>query len=254
MNSDSNRKNMEERGGQGSGMSASAAKETSGAANMTKRDGTLKYERLFSFKENGNVRGCSYSAGVAKDKCEEKVDSPAKTELATNIGANPTVCNGKSKGGVHHATDKWFTTDRDTAKKTEEKDSFRYDRLFNFSTRKQDPEKTDKRTKTSKTEEKEFFRYDRLFNFSKRSENASENTDNRATTNKTEEKDFFRYDRLFSFSRKKQNVTDNTDEPSISSDDSYQYESEPEGEGLDDDHYTTFHKFRGGKLLILIFF
>jgi hypothetical protein len=354
MNGDSGGSNVEEGGAQKSGMSLSTAKEASGTANTTRKDSSLGYNELFSFKEKGHVSGYSDTASSAKDAQKEGVHPPAETELATDTGATsryteddffqidsilsgkrkctvqdtsdlgesndvnndvnndvktkqrnenvsspkdkePTFChsktadsfrydrlftfskkinsvhsggvdvnddldsnssvhNGTKKGAGYHPTDKQSATTRGTVKETEEKGSFRYDRLFNFSTRKQNaPEMTDNGARTNKTREEDFFRYDRLFNFSRRKQNAPENTDNRARTNKAEEKDFFRYDRLFSFSAGKQNFTDNTDEASISSDDSYQYELELESERLDDD-YAPFHEFYGGTLFILIGF
>lgn len=160
----------------------------------SKTANSFRYDRLFTFSKKVNKIP---SGGV---------------DVNEELDTNPTVRKGKKKGAAYHPTDKQFTTNRDTVKKTEEKDFFRYDRLFNFSTRKQ---------------------------------NAPENTDNKQTINKTEEKDFFRYDRLFNFSTGKQNVTGNTDDASISSDDLYQDESGLESENLDDD-YTAFHEFNGG--------
>ncbi|GFG33034.1 hypothetical protein Cfor_00047 [Coptotermes formosanus] len=227
MNGDSGGSNVEEGGAQKSGMSLSTAKEASGTANTTRKDSSLGYNELFSFKEKGHVSGYSDTASSAKDAQKEGVHPPAETELATDTGATSTVKETEEKGSFRYDRLFNFSTRKQNApemtdngartNKTREEDFFRYDRLFNFSTRKQNaPEKTDNGARTNKTREEDFFRYDRLFNFSRRKQNAPENTDNRARTNKAEEKDFFRYDRLFSFSAGKQNFTDNTDEASIS--------------------------------------
>jgi hypothetical protein len=224
---------------------------------------SFRDERLFTFSRKTDK---VHSGGV---------------DLSAEMDANPAVHNSKKKGAVYHPTDKEFTTNRDTAKETKERDFFKYDRLFNFRTRKQNapadtdnqpgtnktkekdffkydklfsfntqkqnaPANADKPT-TSKTEEKDFFRYDKLFNFSTQKQNAPENAANKATTDKAEEKDYFRYDRLFNFSTGKQNAPDSTDDTSISSDDSYQYEMEDESETQDD-------MFLGGMLFILISF
>jgi hypothetical protein len=169
------------------------------------------------------------------------------------MDANPAVHNSKKKGAVYHPTDRQFTTTRDTAKETKERDFFRHDRLFNFGTRKQNATAdTDNQAGTNRTKEKDFFRYDKLFNFSTQKQNAPENED-KSTTSKAEEKDFFRYDRLFNSSTGKQNAPDSADDTSVSSDDSYQYELVDERETLaddddDDDDYTAFNMFYGGML------
>ena len=243
MNVNSGGNNMKEAGDQESKMSSCAAGEASGTANRTRKDGLSKYKKLFDFIEKGHVSGCTDSESAANDK---------QKDLNDEMNANPAVHNSKKKGAVYHPTDKQFTTNRETAKETKERDFFRYDRLFNFRTRKQNaPADTDNQAGTNKTKEKDFFRYDKLFNFSTQRQNAPENADNKATTNKTEEKDFFRYDRLFNFSTREQNAPDGTDDASISSDDSYQFELEDESETLDDDDYTAFHMFHGGMLFIL---
>ena len=343
-NVDSGGNNMKEAGDQESGMSSSAAGEASSTANRTRKDATLKYEKLFGFKEKGHVSGYTDSGSAANDKQKERAHPPAETELLTNtdarircteddsqfgtwkhagrntsklgessdvnndvktkqgkanmsspehkeptschrktadsfrderlftfsgkrnkvhsggvdlndeMDANPAVHNSKKKGAVYHPTDKRFATNRDTAKETKERDFFRYDRLFNFSTQKQNaPENAGNKATTSKTEEKDFFRHDRLFNFSTQKQNDPENAGNKTTTNKTEDKDFFRYDRLFSFSTGKQNAPDNTDDTSISSDDSYECELVDESETVNDD-YAAFPGFYGGMLFILISF
>jgi hypothetical protein len=224
-------------------MSSCAAGEASGTANRTRKDGLSKCKKLFDFIEKGHVSGCTDSESAANDK---------QKDLNDEMNANPAVHNSKKKGAVYHPTDKQFTTNRETAKETKERDFFRYDRLFNFRTRKQNaPAETDNQATTNKTKEKDFFRYDKLFNFSTQRQNAPENADNKSTTNKAEEKDFFRYDRLFNFSTREQNAPDGTDDASISSDDSYQFELEDESETLDDDDYTAFHMFHGGMLFIL---
>ena len=378
MNVDSDGNNRKEAGDQES-RSFHEAREASSTANRTMKDATLKYDKLFSFKEKGHVSGYSDSASAANDKQTEMVHPSAETELPTNTGArikcteddfvlidrlffgkgkhtdqntsklgessgvnndvtakqkkanvpspehkeptschrktadsfrydrlftfsrkinrvhsegvdvndemdaNTTVHNNKKKGGVYHPTDKQFTTNRNTAEETKDRDFFRYDRLFNFSTRKQNamastnsqartnktkekdcfrydklfnfstqkqnvPGNADNKATTNETEDKNFFRYDKLFNFSTQKQNVPENADNKATTNKTEEKDFFRYDKLFNFSTGKQNVTDSTDDTSISSDDSCQYDLEAESD------YATSHEFCGGTLFFLVSF
>jgi hypothetical protein len=345
MNVDSGGNNMKEAGGQESGMSSCAAGEASSSANRTKKDTTLKYEKLFGFKGKGHVNGYTDSGNAANNKQKERAHTPSEAELPTNtdarirfreddfslidsllfgtgehtdrntsklgessgennyvktkqgkanmsspehkeptschrksadftfsrktdrvhsggvdlndeMDANPAVHNSKKKGAVYHPTDKQFTTNRDTAKETKERNFFRYDKLFNFRTRKQNASAdTDNQAGTSKTKEKEFFRYDKLFDFSTQKQNAPENAD-KATTSKTEEKNFFRYDRLFNFSTGKENAPDSTDDTSISSDDSYQCELEDEtldGDDDDDDD-TAFHMFNGGMLFILISF
>ena len=132
--------------------------------------------------------------------------------LNDELDANPAVHNSKKKGAVYHPTDEQFTTTRDTAKETKEKDFFRHDRLFNFRTRKQNATAdTDNQAGTSRTKEKDFFRYDKLFNFSTQKQNAPENADNKATTDKTEGKDFFRYDKLFNFRTQKENAPESAD-------------------------------------------
>jgi hypothetical protein len=384
INVDSGGNSMKEADDQESRMSFSAVGEASSTASRTREGANMKYDKLFSFKENGHVSGYTDSAGAANNKQKERVHPPSEKELLSDIGARfrctedeffwlnvtlsgtgkntdqntsklgessdvnnnvktkpgkanvprpehkePTSCqrktadafrydklftfsrkinkvhsggvevnderdadatahNSKSTGPVHHPTDKQFTTNRDTAKETKERDFFKYDRLFNFSTGKQNAAaNTDNQAGTHTTKEKDFFMYDKLFRFSTRKENASENADNKATSNKTEEKDSFmydklpsfntqkenasenadnkatanktkekdsfRYDRLFNFSTGKQNATDSTDDTSISSDDSYQYEAEAESETLDDD-YGAFHNLYGGMLFILISF
>ena len=271
--------NMKEAGEQESRVSSCAAGEASSTGNRTRNDATFKYDKLFCFKEKSHVSGHTDSESAANDK---------QKDLKNEMDTNPAVHNSKKKGAVYHPTDKQFTTDRDTAKETKEREFFKYDRLFNFRTRNQNapadtgdqagtnktkekdffrydklfsfstqrqnaPENADNKSKTNKTEEKNF-RYDKLFNFSTERQNAPENADNKSKTNKAEEKDFFRYDRLFNFSSRKQNAPDNTDESSISSDDSYQFDLKDESETMDDDDDTAFHMFCGGMLFILISF
>jgi len=191
MNVNSGGNNMKEAGEQESRVSSCEAGEASSTANRTRKDATLKYEKMFGFKEKSHV-------SAANDK---------QKDLNNEMDANFAVHNSKKKGAVYHPTDKQFTTDRDTAKETKERDFFRYDRLFNFRTGKQyAPADTGNQAETNKTKEKDFFRYDKLFSFSTQRQNAPENADNKSTTDKAEEKDFFRYDRLFNFSTQRQNA------------------------------------------------
>ena len=236
--------NMKEAGERESRVSSCAAGEASSTANRTGKDATFKYERLFGFKEKSHYSGYTDSESAANDK---------EKDLNNEMNVNLEVQNSKKKGAVYHPTDKQFTTNRDKAKETKENDFFRYDRLFNFRTRKQNASAdTGNQVGTNKTKEKDSFRYDKLFNFNTQSQDAPENADNKSTTNKAEEKDSFRYDRVFNFNTQKQNAPDGTDDASISSDDSYQFDLQDDGETLDDD--TAFHMFFGGMLFILISF
>ena len=228
MNVDSGGNNVKEAGDQESRMSSSAAGEASGTANRMRKDATLKCENNYvktkqkkanmSGPENKEPTSCHRkTADSFRDErvftCSGKTDKvhSGGVDLNDEMDANPAVHNSKKKGAVYHPTDKQFTTNRETAKETKERDFFRYDRLFNFRTRKQNATAdTDNRAGTNKTKDKDFFRYDKLFNFSTQKQNAPENAD-KAATNRTEEKDFFRYDKLFNFSTQKKNVPENVD-------------------------------------------
>ena len=303
MNVDSDGNHMKEAGDQESGMSSCAAGEASSSANRTRKDATLKYEKLFGLKEKGHVNGYTDSGSAANNKQKERAHPPSEAEQPTNtdarircredeffligtgehtdrktrklressgvnndvktkqgkanmsspehkeatschrktadsfrderlftfsrktnkvhsggadlndkMDANPVIHNSKKKGPVSHPTDKRFTTNRDTGKETKEREFFRYDRLFNFRTRKQNASAdADNEAGTNKTKEKDFFRYDKLFDFSTQKQNVPENADNKSTKNKAEEKDFFRYDKLFDFNTQKQNAPENAD-------------------------------------------
>jgi hypothetical protein len=225
MNVDSGGNNVKEARDQERRMSSSAAGEASGTANRTRKGATLKCENNdmktkqkkanLSSPEHKEPTSCHRkTADSFRDErlftCSGKTDKvhSGGVDLNDEMDANPAVHNSKKKGAVYHPTDKQFTTNRDTAKGTKEKDFFRYDRLFNFRTRKQNatPD-TDNQAGTNKTKDKDFFKYDKLFSFSTQKQNAPENAD-KAATNWTEEKDFFRYDKLFDFSTKKQNAPD----------------------------------------------
>ena len=198
--------NMKEAGEQESRVSSCAAGEASSTGNRTRNDATFKYDKLFCFKEKSHVSGHTDSESAANDK---------QKDLKNEMDTNPAVHNSKKKGAVYHPTDKQFTTDRDTAKETKEREFFKYDRLFNFRTRNQNaPADTGDQAGTNKTKEKDFFRYDKLFSFSTQRQNAPENADNKDTTDKTEERDFFRYDKLFNFSTQRQNAPENADNKS----------------------------------------
>jgi hypothetical protein len=165
----------------------------------SKTEDSFRYDKLFTF--SGEINKV-HSGGV---------------EVNDERDADAAAHNSKKTGPVHHPTDKQFTTNRETAKETKERDFFRYDKLFNFSTHKQNaPENADNKTTINKTKERDFFKYDKLFNFSTQKQNAPENADNKATKNKTKERDFFKYDKHFNFTTQKQNASENADNKATS--------------------------------------
>jgi hypothetical protein len=250
------------------------AAEGSGNVNMTQKDPTFRYDKLFSFSADEK------SGGGSTEKNEQK-------EME------------------HISAEKELPTDKDaTSRKTAENCFFRYDRLFTFSNKERTaqtdsdvdancegecikikterkegnmPSSKEKESTSCHSKTADSFRYDRLFKFSKKKENVQDsgpdgnaefnaNTkvgnserkgsvhnpkDNQFTTktSETEENCFFRYDKLFSFSTKKQNVPENTDKMHFvgsSSDDSCGYASETEDKGPDDD--IGFSRFYRGVL------
>jgi hypothetical protein len=253
------------------------AAEGSGDVNMTQKDPTFRYDKLFSFSADEKSGGGS----SAKNEQNEMEHISAEKELPT---------------------------DKDvTSRKTAKNCSFRYDRLFT-SSNKERTAQTDsemdancegecieikdgkKKGNKPSSEEREStsyhsktadsFRYDRLFKFSEKKENVEDSgpdgnaefnantkvgnserkgsmhnpkdkqfTTKTGTTSKTEENSFFRYDKLFNFSTRKQNVPEGTDKVhfvSSSSDDSCGYDSETENEGSYED--IGFSRFYGGVL------
>jgi hypothetical protein len=93
---------------------------------------SFRYDRLFNFSKKSTT---------VKNWNPEENDE---------VSGNSKIGDAKKKETVHQCKDKEFTTNRDKTRKAGEKDFFRYDRLFNFSARKQNfPDCTEKGYTTS---------------------------------------------------------------------------------------------------------
>lgn len=229
----------------------------------TRKDATFRYDKLLNFRRkscvNVNPESDILNTSTGKNKQKEKMSVPADKELTTNTDETTKTTDSyffrydrlftfrTKKHTDHNDSDVGANggvdcTDAETKQKkrnvlpSKEKESasphnktsdfFRYDRLFNFSKKKDkvqnghpdENDELDVNTKEHNAKKKGNLHHPKEKEF----------TTNRGTRGKTEN-DFFRYDRLFNFSTMKQNVPD-TDEVYISvssSDDSYEYDSDP---------------------------
>jgi hypothetical protein len=263
----------------------SAAKQASGNVNMTQKDDTFMYDKLFSFSKKRHADGNSEGESTAKNKQKEKEPVPAEKELPTD-----TDVTSKTAKNYSFRYDRLFTfsnkehTDQ-TDSEVAANDDVECVDVKNEQKKGNMPSSKEKEPTSHHRKTADWFRYNRLFNFSKKKDKVENDgpdgndelnantkvsnskkkgpvhqpTDKQFTTkrgtSKAEEKDFFRYDRLFSFSTRKQNVPENTDTiyiASSSSDDSYGYDSETESKGPDD--YIGFSRFYTGMLFVLICF
>lgn len=101
------------------GRSVPSHKEEEPASYCDKTADSFRDDRLFTF----NKKSTTVQNGHPNEKDE--------------LSGNSKVGDAKKKETVHQYKDKEFTTNTDEASKAGEKDSFKYDRLFNFNPRKQ---------------------------------------------------------------------------------------------------------------------
>jgi hypothetical protein len=230
--------------------SSFCASEQSGNVNITQKEPTFKYDKLFNFNKKRAADGRETDSPFAKDdKSDEhsiaRDESNAQTQNKSNSIRQEQ--EQKKEPGPSAAA----------SNKTEQTDTFRYDRLFKFGNRKihdesvgsnvkEDDQKSDssffaaeQSGTVNMTQKDPTFRYDKLFNISKKRHSDGNSGGESAAKNKQKEKEpisaekelpidtdvtgktvkncFFRYDRLFIFSNKER--TEKTDSEVDANDD-----------------------------------
>jgi hypothetical protein len=223
--------------------SSFCAAEQSGTVNMTQKDPTFRYDKLFSFNKKRHADGKEIDSPCTKDNRFNIEHSIARDESSDQIQ------NESGRISQEQGLKKEPGPSAATNNKTEKTDAFRYDRLFKFGKRtvhnesdgsnvkENDQERdssfcaTEQSGTVNMTHKDPTFRYDKLFNFNKKSHADRNSGSESAAKNKQKEKEcistekelpcdtdvtgktskncFFRYDRLFTFSNKEH--TDQTD-------------------------------------------
>ncbi|XP_023707134.1 uncharacterized protein LOC111864259 isoform X2 [Cryptotermes secundus] len=215
--------------------------ERSGTVNVTQKDSTFRYDKLFNFNKKRHVDGKETDSPCAKDSrsnVEHIAKDKGNVKTQNKSGSISQKQEQKKEPGPSVAT----------SNKNEQTDTFRYDRLFKFGKRKTYDESDGSNVKqkaqervasfceaeqsgtVNMTQKDPTFRYDKLFSFDKKREADGNSGGESAAKNKQKEKEhisaqkglpididvtgktakscFFRYDRLFTFSNKER-----TDQP-----------------------------------------
>jgi hypothetical protein len=252
------------------------ATEESGNVNMIQKNSTFKYDKLFNFSADEKSGGGS----TAKNRRKEMEHISAEKELPTDKDVTST----KTVKNCSFRYDRLFTfSNKEHTAQTDTEVNTNYDeeciKIRTGQKKGNMPTSKEKESTSYHSKTKDSFRYERLFEFSKKKENVQDSGPNGnaelnanikvgnsekkesvhypkdkqfTTKTETEENCFFRYDKLFNFSARKQNVPENTDEMYVSvssSDDSCGFDSETENEGSDD---VGFRRFYRGMLFFLI--
>jgi hypothetical protein len=223
--------------------SSFCATEQSDTVNMTQKDATYRYDKLFNFNKKRHAGGKETDSLCVKDNRSNVEHSIARDES--------NVQTQNKSGSISHEQEqkKEPGSSAATSNKTEQTDMFRYDRLFRFGKRKIYDESGGSNVKqynqkrdssfcapeqsgtVNMTQKDATFRYDKLFKFSKKRHAEGNSGGESAAKNKQKEKErisaekelpidtdvtgktakncFFRYDRLCTFSNK--DCTDQTD-------------------------------------------
>lgn len=251
---------------------SSAAEEASDNVNTTRKDATFRYDRLFNFRKRrysgGNSESNVPSASTARNEHKENMPLPADKEFATDrhtanktakdcffkydrlftfsskkhaeVGANSHVDRTNMKAEQNEGSMQSPKEKEPTSCHGKTADSFRYDRLFNFS-------KKSSKVQNGSPDENDDLSASSKVGDAKKKETVHQCTDqefntNRDKTNKAEKKNS-------SFSTRKQNFADNTDGEVYmthnSMDDSDEYDYEIRSEGSDNENIDINEFYRG---------